>query len=116
MTDQGAKAYAAIFEGNGDSLMTRMKVAETRLDDHDRTRREWRSIATKDAYRRTLALLPRSRGANPVSRHVKMTLEEERLWRAAYMREYSRAPRGRNKEVARRYWASAKGRATKHRL
>ena len=42
-----------------------------------------------------------------------MTPEEERLWRAAYMREYRR--QGRNKEVARRYWASAKGRATKHR-
>ena len=47
MTDHGAKAYAAIFEGNGDSLMTRMKVAETRLVDNDRTRREWRSISTK---------------------------------------------------------------------
>ena len=42
-----------------------------------------------------------------------MTPEEERLKRAAYMREYRR--QGRAKEVGRRYWASAKGRATKHR-
>jgi hypothetical protein len=43
----GVRAYQAIFEGNGESLMTRMKVAETRIDGHDKAQEFWRSIAMK---------------------------------------------------------------------
>jgi hypothetical protein len=43
----GARAYEALFEGNGDSVMTRLKVAETKIDNHEKAMDFWRGVSTK---------------------------------------------------------------------
>jgi hypothetical protein len=43
----GARAYEALFEGNGDSVMTRLKLAERTIEQHEKTMEFWRGVSTK---------------------------------------------------------------------
>ena len=43
----GVKAYQAIFEGNGESLMVRMKGAEKDITVLQKQTEKWESIAVK---------------------------------------------------------------------